>query len=331
MRLVDDLLDVTRITRGKLELRQEPVELRDVVGTAVETSQPADRGREPRARPSTLPAGADLRRRRPGAPRAGVRQPAQQRRQVHRAAAGASGSRAARAGGEVGRRSATTASASRPTCCRASSTCSRRSTVARARAGRARHRADAGQAAGRAARRQRRGAQRRAGPRQRVRRCACPRQRPPRARRTGSAAEARRRPRPARRILVVDDNARLGHSLADAAPGHGHTRCARPTTGTRRSKSAAEFRPEIVLLDIGMPRMNGYEAARRIPQQPWGEEHDAGGADRLGPEEDRRRSREAGFDHHLVKPVEPAAVARLLGDAWMRIWSACLSSSSSRK
>jgi CheY-like chemotaxis protein len=75
---------------------------------------------------------------------------------------------------------------------------------------------------------------------------------------------------------------------------------------------AAQFAPDVVLLDIGMPGMDGYEVARRmramaqltdaliVAQTGWGQE------------EDRRRSREAGFDHHFVKPVDPAALEDLL-------------------
>jgi CheY-like chemotaxis protein len=75
---------------------------------------------------------------------------------------------------------------------------------------------------------------------------------------------------------------------------------------------AAAFRPEIVLLDIGMPKLNGYDAARRIRQEPWGREMVLVACTGWGQEEDRRRSQEAGFDTHLIKPVEPAALEKLL-------------------
>jgi CheY-like chemotaxis protein len=76
--------------------------------------------------------------------------------------------------------------------------------------------------------------------------------------------------------------------------------------------AAAAFRPDVVLLDIGLPKLNGYEVAQRIRQQR--------GADRValvavtgwGQQEDRRRAMEAGFDHHLTKPVELAELMRLL-------------------
>jgi Response regulators consisting of a CheY-like receiver domain and a winged-helix DNA-binding domain len=75
---------------------------------------------------------------------------------------------------------------------------------------------------------------------------------------------------------------------------------------------ADEFRPDVVLLDIGLPKMNGYEAARRIRQQPWGERMFLIAATGWGQEADRHRSKEAGFDYHLVKPLDPAALIQLL-------------------
>jgi CheY-like chemotaxis protein len=68
-----------------------------------------------------------------------------------------------------------------------------------------------------------------------------------------------------------------------------------------------------VLLDIGMPRLNGYDAARRIREQPWGRDVLLVALTGWGHPEDRRRSQEAGFDHHLVKPVEPVTLEQLLG------------------
>jgi two-component system CheB/CheR fusion protein len=75
---------------------------------------------------------------------------------------------------------------------------------------------------------------------------------------------------------------------------------------------AREFRPEVVLLDLGMPGLDGYEVARRLRQQPGLEGILLVAVTGWGQEEDRRRSREAGFDLHWVKPVEPAALRELL-------------------
>ena len=68
----------------------------------------------------------------------------------------------------------------------------------------------------------------------------------------------------------------------------------------------------MVLLDIGLPRLNGYEAAGRIREQPWGRDMVLVALTGWGQEEDKRRAREAGFDHHLTKPVDPAALEKLL-------------------
>ena len=75
---------------------------------------------------------------------------------------------------------------------------------------------------------------------------------------------------------------------------------------------AAAFRPDVILLDIGMPKLNGYEACRRIREQPWGEKAVIIALTGWGQDEDKRRSQEAGFTHHMVKPVDPAALEKLL-------------------
>ena len=72
--------------------------------------------------------------------------------------------------------------------------------------------------------------------------------------------------------------------------------------------AAAEFRPDVILLDLGMPELNGYEAARRIRAEPWGDGPFLIALTGWGADEDRRRTHEAGFDHHLVKPVDPDAL-----------------------
>ena len=76
---------------------------------------------------------------------------------------------------------------------------------------------------------------------------------------------------------------------------------------------AEAFRPDLVLLDIGLPKLNGYDACRRIRQEPWGQGMVIVAATGWGQEEDRRRSHEAGFDHHMVKPVDMASLVKLLG------------------
>jgi CheY-like chemotaxis protein len=81
---------------------------------------------------------------------------------------------------------------------------------------------------------------------------------------------------------------------------------------------AADFRPDLVLMDIGMPRMDGYEACRRIRELPFGREVILIGVTGWGHAEDRRKSKAAGFDHHMVKPVEPVAIERLLQGPMIR-------------
>ena len=83
--------------------------------------------------------------------------------------------------------------------------------------------------------------------------------------------------------------------------------------GLEAVQAAATFRPDVLLLDIGMPKMNGYEAARHIRQQPWGKEMILVALTGWGQEEDYRRTLEAGFNYHLTKPVEPAGLEKLLG------------------
>ena len=114
-----------------------------------------------------------------------------------------------------------------------------------------------------------------------------------------------------RRILVADDNVDSAASLAMMLEFMGNeVRTAHD--GVEAVEAAAAFRPDVILLDIGMPRMNGYDACRRIREQPWGRGIAIAALTGWGQEEDKRQSGEAGFDHHLVKPVEPAALEKLL-------------------
>ncbi len=82
--------------------------------------------------------------------------------------------------------------------------------------------------------------------------------------------------------------------------------------GQQGVDEAGEFQPDVVLLDIGLPKLNGYEACRRIREQAWGKGVVLIALTGWGQEEDRRRSHEAGFDHHIVKPVDPQDLMKLL-------------------
>ena len=114
-----------------------------------------------------------------------------------------------------------------------------------------------------------------------------------------------------RRILVVDDNQDSVESLAMLLTLKGneaHT----ASNGHEAVEAAARLRPDVILLDIGMPDMNGYEACRRIREQSGGDEVIIIALTGWGQDEDRRRSSEAGFNEHLVKPVDPAVLMKLL-------------------
>jgi PAS domain S-box-containing protein len=129
---------------------------------------------------------------------------------------------------------------------------------------------------------------------------------------TASGASAGERlPLPSRRILVADDNADAAHSLASVLEMMGnevHT----VEDGQAAVDLAPGFAPDLVLLDIGMPRLNGYEACRRLRELEGGGDLVIIAVTGWGQEEDRIRSREAGFDLHLTKPVDPVAVEALL-------------------
>ena len=114
-----------------------------------------------------------------------------------------------------------------------------------------------------------------------------------------------------RRVLVADDNRAAADMLAMVVRLLGHeVRTA--NDGLEAVGVGAEFHPDIVLMDIGMPKLNGHEAARLMRREPWGQNITLVAVTGWGQDEDRLSSKEAGFDHHLVKPVEPSELKRLL-------------------
>lgn len=117
-----------------------------------------------------------------------------------------------------------------------------------------------------------------------------------------------------RRILVVDDNRDAADSLALLLRLRGQDVWV-AYDGVAGLEAARAFRPDLVFLDIGMPGMNGYELARHIRQIEGLERVQLAAMTGWGQEEDRRRSREAGFDLHFVKPVEPECLNQLLAEA----------------
>ncbi len=116
---------------------------------------------------------------------------------------------------------------------------------------------------------------------------------------------------PSRRILVVDDNVDTATSLAVLLRlAHHETYTAHD--GLEALQAADRLQPDVVLLDVQMPELDGYEVCRRIRQRPWGKNVTLVAVTGLGQEEDQRKSREAGFDAHLLKPPDYAEITRLL-------------------
>ncbi len=114
-----------------------------------------------------------------------------------------------------------------------------------------------------------------------------------------------------RNILIADDNQDALESLALMLRLEGHeVHCA--SDGEEALLLAGQRKPEIVVLDVGMPKLDGCEVARRIRAESWGRDAVLVALTGWGQDADRRRSREAGFDMHLVKPVDPATICDML-------------------
>lgn len=114
-----------------------------------------------------------------------------------------------------------------------------------------------------------------------------------------------------RRILVVDDNKEAANSLAMLLKFDGretHT----AHDGWEAVVAAEQFRPDVILLDIGLPNMNGYDVCRAIRDQPWGKSIVMVAVTGWGQEKDRQKSTGAGFDKHLVKPIEYNSLVKYL-------------------
>jgi CheY-like chemotaxis protein len=116
---------------------------------------------------------------------------------------------------------------------------------------------------------------------------------------------------PRRRILVVDDNRDSAETLAMMLQLlNNEVRTAHD--GLEAVEVAAAFRPNLILMDLGMPRLNGYDATRRIRAEPWGRSMTIVALTGWGQDSDRARSHEAGCNGHLVKPVNLAELEKLL-------------------
>jgi CheY-like chemotaxis protein len=119
------------------------------------------------------------------------------------------------------------------------------------------------------------------------------------------------------RVLVVDDCMDTAQSLA-LMLGRWGCEVRVVYDGPRALAEAEVRRPDVVMLDIGMPGMNGYEVAERLRQVEGGEDLVLVAVTGYGQDEDRARAREAGFDYHMVKPVDPADLKELLA-AWQTL------------
>jgi PAS domain S-box-containing protein len=127
----------------------------------------------------------------------------------------------------------------------------------------------------------------------------------------GAAPAAGNGKSPSRRVLVVDDNTDSAISLSMLLELEGHQTVA-VHDGLAAIDAAEKHRPEVVLLDIGLPRMSGHEVCRRLRDKPWGKNLVVIAMTGWGQSEDRRKSQDAGFDGHLVKPVSYETLAELL-------------------
>jgi CheY-like chemotaxis protein len=112
-------------------------------------------------------------------------------------------------------------------------------------------------------------------------------------------------------VLIVDDNHDSADTLAALLDAWGHE-VRTFYDGPSAIVGGAEFRPNLVLLDIGLPKMNGYEVARELRRMATGRSMLLVAFTGYGQDEDRRRVREAGFDYHLVKPLDPAVLEKIL-------------------
>jgi CheY-like chemotaxis protein/two-component sensor histidine kinase len=125
------------------------------------------------------------------------------------------------------------------------------------------------------------------------------------------AEEPLRMSPPSLRILIVDDNRDAADSLAMLLRTSGHD-IHTAYDGLEAMQVANEFQPEVVLLDIGLPKIDGHEVALRLRREPWAQHACLIAVTGWSDETDRARSRAAGFDHHLVKPLDTGHLAQVL-------------------
>jgi len=114
-----------------------------------------------------------------------------------------------------------------------------------------------------------------------------------------------------RRILIADDNRDAADGLARVLRGIGHDVCT-AYDGVEALEAVEQFRPEVVLLDLGMPRVDGFEAARKLRAGPRGDGILVIALSGWGQGRERQQTRAAGFDAHFVKPLDPSLLQALL-------------------
>jgi PAS domain S-box-containing protein len=132
----------------------------------------------------------------------------------------------------------------------------------------------------------------------------------------GSSPSAEQ-PAAGRRILVVDDNRDAADGLVQILELMGHDVCA-AYSGPEALELAERVQPDVMLLDIGLPGLNGYEVAARIRAADWGSRVILVAQTGWGQRQDKERARAAGFDHHLTKPVDPERLRELLANGHER-------------
>jgi len=126
------------------------------------------------------------------------------------------------------------------------------------------------------------------------------------------ASEVEPEPASKRRVLIVDDNLDSADSLAMLLNITGN-KTFLAHDGVEALEAVEKYRPEVMLLDIGLPKLDGHEVCRRVRELPWGKDIVIIALTGWGQEDDRRKSEEAGFNGHLVKPVDYDRLLELLG------------------
>src|SRR5262249_10094756 len=125
------------------------------------------------------------------------------------------------------------------------------------------------------------------------------------------ASEVEPEPASKRRVLIVDDNLDSADSLAMLLNITGN-KTFLAHDGVEALEAVEKYRPEVILLDIGLPKLDGHEVCRRVRELPWGKDIVIIALTGWGQEDDRRKSEEAGFNGHLVKPVDYERLLEIL-------------------